>query len=72
MPLLLAGPMVGGLCIFSLKATRGEYVEFGDLFKGLSNFGGFLGAFLAHIHNYGLVGASRALGNDHSSEFTRP
>ena len=45
-PLLLAGPMVGGLCIFSLKATRGEYVEFGDLFKGFSNFGGFLAAFL--------------------------
>ena len=44
-PLLLAGPMVGGLCIFSLKATRGEHVEFGDLFKGFSNFGGFLGAF---------------------------
>ena len=40
-PLLLAGPMVGGLCIFSLKATRGEYVEFGDLFKGFSNFVGF-------------------------------
>ena len=38
--------MVGGLCIFSLKATRGEYVEFGDLFKGFSNFGGFLAAFL--------------------------
>ena len=54
-PLLLAGPMVGGLCIFSLKATRGEYVEFGDLFKGFSNFGGFLAAFLLGSLYLGLV-----------------
>ena len=45
-PLFLAGPMAGGMCIFSLKAIRGEHVEFGDLFKGFSNFGGFLAAFM--------------------------
>ena len=32
--------------IFSLKAIRGEHVEFSHLFKGFSNFGGFLAAFL--------------------------
>ena len=44
-PLFLAGPIWGGVCIYSLKVIRGEHVEFGDLFSGFSNFGGYLAAF---------------------------
>ena len=44
-PLFLAGPIWGGVCIYSLKVIRGEPGEFGDLFSGFSNFGGYLAAF---------------------------
>ena len=39
-PLFLAGPIWGGVCIYSWKVIRDEHVEFGDLFSGFSNFGG--------------------------------
>jgi len=45
-PIFLAGPIWGGVCIYSLKAIRGEQVDFNDLFSGFSNFGSYLAAFL--------------------------
>ena len=44
-PLFLAGPIWGGVCIYSWKVIRDEHVEFCDLFSGFSNFGGYLDAF---------------------------
>lgn len=45
-PIFLAGPIWGGVCIYSLKAIRGEHVDFNDLFSGFSNFGSYFAAFL--------------------------
>ena len=41
-PIIVAGPLMGGVFIYSLKLLRHEPVEFGDIFAGFNNFGNLL------------------------------
>jgi len=43
--ILVAGPLMGGLAIFSLAISRKQEVKLEQLFQGFNNFGKFLGAY---------------------------
>lgn len=46
---ILLGPMMCGMYIALLKTRRGQFVEFGDLFKGFDHFGQSVIATLIHV-----------------------
>jgi len=44
--LILGGPLSLGLCVFSLKFSRNQDVQFEDIFVGFNNFGKALSLYL--------------------------